>query len=724
MTNTVRAPHTAHHRLFTIGCAWSGQPSVYRHDPDRTHSYSHRARVPRSTSLQTAPTHPWAILTADSRHHRAVLAADFDASSGADAAADAAALSAVLIGLGCPHMIVRSSVDDHGNDSGNRHVLALLDEHWTPADSAAITGWLASSFTSFDRTPMSRSRYAAIRFPGSPHRGGGYADIAAIVAPSIVEAAGVLTGRHRAPADLAPQLLSLIAAAATGTRVQQSAAAPLRIVDDHKLINVAITIAAGVISSRSGRLQSPTTVVASTTPATPMSLHNTAALPDSDPSSQLGVSRWAPRRDAATTIEPLSTMTARITIQQPRATGTSASTTSPSAAADRLPEHVHGLLTRRGNLPVGTASQAQHAVLLALAARSYSPDDVVSMYLASDVEAFTHSRRAVVSGRAVPRTTAAAVDHLRRQYAKAQDKLGHRVNTRDADQHRVAIDTVTDAVVAALATADADPRLSFTRSGAAARRTLEAHLLTVLASASTTYHCGARDLARSAGLQSPQTAATHTRTLVALGYLTVSTPSEGRRAHEYQLMSPTTWTQGEPAPQDTHTRDSLGTLLAHRCAHFQHDVWLARRVGQDAALLALHLAHFETARDELPAATGLAPERVTELLARLADVGLLDEDYAPRLTQGSFEVAAERAGSSGAWSRVYRRWEIARARWAWWCAEQDFLTATHANKHAAYVGSALNERGRYPRTTSGHGDHHKATTAIAQTLPPLEVTVR
>ncbi|WP_347956143.1 hypothetical protein [Gordonia aichiensis] len=746
-TATPRTDHTAAERtqLFTIGCAWSSHPGRYRIDPTCEHRYRTARRAIPGTP---APNVPWAILTTDG-HLRTVLAADFDGSKGGDPIADATAFSALLSTLGCPHLVSRSSRDDNGHDSRNRHVLVLLHTPWNKRTSAVITAWMSRTFPTFDATPMAHSRTAAIRFPGAPHRGGGAAELATISAPAGTDPAGVLTGAVRAPADLHTRLLDVAATAATTTPAQLATPTDARVIDSPAVLDLLVRSAADVLEDRSGVLQpaesrpelavvtpaphapapapNPPTNADSSSPQPPVT--DPLTLPVRDPAARIGVSQWAPRRDDPTSLYPVSWYTRRWTINAVRPSSRAATQPSPAtrtmpasdieARLQALPAAVQSLLHQRGDLPPGTASGPQHGTLMSLAARDWTADQVVELALHTQSAAFTHSRRSVVYGRPIPRSERDFTDHLRRQFAHAQTSLTRRANTHTAPEHRAAIADLAALVVQVLAAADADPRLQFDRYTQTLRRVLEAHLLTALSAAATQYRCGSRDLARIAGLRSPQTAATATRALTAWGYLTLVEESRGTLANRYELRVPKDWTQGEPAPQAAPTRSNLGTLLAARCGHFQHDVWLSRTLGADAALLLLHLGHLETPASELPAATGLAPSRIAALTVRLQSVGLLDEAGNVVLTQSAYEGAAHATASAGAWSKVLRHWEIARLRWEWWCAESEFLRAPRDSKHQRYVSSVLDRRGRYPRTTDGNGDHHAAAVAVAATLPQL-----
>lgn len=746
-TATPLADHAAAERtqLFTIGCAWSSRPGRYRIDPTCEHRYRTARRALPGTP---APNVPWAILTTDGTD-RTILAADFDGSKGGDPIADAAAFSATLSTLGCPHLVSRSSRDSNGHDTGNRHILVLLHTRWNKRTSAVITAWMSRTYPTFDATPMAHSRTAAIRFPGAPHRGGGGAELAAISAPAGTDPAGVLTGAVRAPADLHTRLLDVAATAATTNCAQLATPPDSRVIDSPAVLDLLVRSAADVLEDRSGVLQPaeshPALAVVNTAPRAPVPASNQPAnaasrsphppvtapltLPVRDPAERIGVSQWAPRRDAPTSLHPVSWYTRRWTISTvtpstraatpPSTTNRIRPTSDIETRLQALPAAVQSLLHQRGDLPPGTASGPQHGTLMSLAARDWTADQVVELALHTQSAAFTHSRRSVVYGRPIPRSERGFIDHLRRQFVHAQNSLTRRANTHTDHEHHAAVAELAGLVVQVLAAADADPRLQFDRYFQTARRVLEAHLLTALSAAASQYRCGSRDLARIAGLRSPQTAATYTRSLTAWGYLSLVEESRGTLANRYELCVPDGWTQGEPAPHSTPRRDELGTLLAARCSHFQHDVWLSRSLGRDAALILLHLAHLETPTADIPAVTGLPAHQVHALLPKLQAAGLLTSDGAPVLTQAAYEVAAHATGSAGAWSKVLRHWEIERLRWEWWCAEGDFLRAPRDRKHQSYISSVLDRRGRYPRTADGNGDHHAAAVAVAATLPQL-----
>jgi hypothetical protein len=149
------------------------------------------------------PLTPWAVYLADRQGRFRLWCADLDAKGGAVAAeADADRLSALLGGLGVPHLVCRSG------PSGGRHVWVGLAEA-VDADLVGVwarllRGWLAS----LDVSALLNPATGCVRPPGAPHRHGGVSevlvgDVSVLTDPTVTveqvrEVIGHLAKRHLA----------------------------------------------------------------------------------------------------------------------------------------------------------------------------------------------------------------------------------------------------------------------------------------------------------------------------------------------------------------------------------------------------------------------------------------------------------------------------------------------------------------------------------------------
>ncbi|MFC0313650.1 hypothetical protein ACFQNE_02695 [Gordonia phosphorivorans] len=750
MSAPAAAPHTdLHAALFTIGLAWSGHPNTVRTDPQRRQVYTTTERAPLTARLQQPPNYPWAIHTTTAGRNRTILVADFDrARTDSDttpaptAAAEADLFSAMLSALGCPHLLVRSSVHD-GVDSGRRHVLVLLDQAWEPPIAAAVSDWLTRQFLTVDRSPMAASRTAAIRFPGAPHRGGGHAELAAIAAPDNADPHHVLTGQLRAPTDLATRLLACDPAGGAPVPADLIAGTAGRRIADPTEIDHLCQAAAHQIADRVGVLAPANPGhhrhLPPPPPLPPLAAIDPQLLAPDTAVRIVGGGAWASLIDPHNllphldelhrqAVESHATVTPMWRTQGHRICP-SPTVSRPNSGAGRDPRlralnpELARFLNAPGELPAHLdASAIQHRGLMSLVVRRLSFDDVWDLARPGR-QLFTHSyseRDGRHSSTRIPRTRTQFREHLRRQYLRACTAVEESGFAQPADTE--ASTAALNHVRRLLAAAERDTRMGYTKDGHTLMRVYTAHLKRAAATASRSYYAGCRDLAADAGIRSPQTVATANAQLVAAGYLIVEQPSEGRRATGWALGSGPDWTQGEPAPQ-TLPREDLWLLLATRSLHFQHDVWLASNAPTAASLVLLHLAHYgRRTVPELQAATGHSARAIVAATAWLNRVGLVDDQGEPAADQAAYIAAAERTHTAGAWSRLHHRWLCERARWDWWCAEKDFLSARNDTREQAWTSSVLADRGRYPRHPDNTPDHGAAMTACAHTITLTEVT--
>lgn len=381
------------------------------------------------------------------------------------------------------------------------------------------------------------------------------------------------------------------------------------------------------------------------------------------------------------------------------------------------------------------ASAIMFTALLGAAAAGWRHHDIALFATYFEAPAFTHAfrQRTQTGRRARPPRSVDSI--LRRQFAKA-----HAIAAR-TDRTLTALDTthhndLTDLAVGVLTAAD-HLAITHSRTRHTLRRVLEAMLGRALLASTPVFYAGCRDIAHDAGIASPQTAATKIRQLIALGFLTITQPAEGRRANQYRLSVPDLhqhhqWTQGIPAPQPTPWNEvfagqrttEIGELMMLRCGHFRHDVWTAEDVGDLAALTAFHWAH-QTGRNitAIAAGTGRSSGAVEQDLTTLRALNLIDRDGNPQLTHQRYVAAAHTTHTAGTWHRRRIRSLTEHHLWDWWCAENEFLAASQHAKRRVVDDTVLRDRGRYPRRFDAAGnpttpDHQRARTIIAAELQP------
>ncbi|WP_459257603.1 hypothetical protein [Paeniglutamicibacter antarcticus] len=119
---------------------------------------------------QDAPTEPWAVNLTDSQGLYRLLAFDFDAkdaSSQAQAAKDADALSRLLDAEGIAHVVCASG------PTGGRHLWIALAEPVSQQLAADFTESVKLISPTLDPSPLANPATGCVRPPGAPHRLGG-----------------------------------------------------------------------------------------------------------------------------------------------------------------------------------------------------------------------------------------------------------------------------------------------------------------------------------------------------------------------------------------------------------------------------------------------------------------------------------------------------------------------------------------------------------------------
>lgn len=757
-------PHLGQHipdayldALHAIAAAAAPRRRV-RVDATGTHTYA--THIPFGP---TAPTVPWAVELADGTEYLRLLAIDFDDTNGARPDLDADNFVDVLEGIGCPAILAQSSPE-----SLRRHVWVWLAEPWRPTRTAAFIRLLAAHYPTADLTALANPATGCVRFPGSPHRGGGTSTILSISLPPNCDAVAALVGSARAPEDLDHRIAIML----TG-RDRPTHTRGWRITDPDQIRDETLT-AAALLRQHGGLAYDPAPDTG--LPPIPAAAHNlrptlgllTVGQPGDITALSLAADAavtalWRRRLTRPVLPDPATRTSIptphRAAITPPAAADSSRDTAAtgdrtpaantpvapvPAAVANAgfasllsvLPAAVQQLLLP-SRTPLAAdldASAVQWTTLIACRRAGWSEQQVLDYDRRFTPPAFTHAHsRRHPSGTRVPRSSRATAKSLAKDYARTVDRA--HITPDDVD-----IDGVRDLAHQILDWADRCPALAFTVDTRILRCVLEAHLTVMLRSNRATYSVSTRELAWLAGVRSPQTALHYTRVLAGLGLLELTQPGEGTRAHTYRILgAPThthpnppthtavppltcTWTQGGHAPRTTVWGEISGVLqnvefaelLAQRTTHFRHDVWCAASVGEHAAVVAFWVAHHGIRDvDSLARHCAITADEVRESLSALHDLGLLDTDLTPTLSAHTYQEAAHRTGTAGVWDRRKFGWDMQALRWQWWCAETDLLTATNGSPEHIAARATLNEfGGRYPRYRHTGEPHHTRALTI------------
>ncbi|WP_197028063.1 TOTE conflict system archaeo-eukaryotic primase domain-containing protein [Gordonia alkanivorans] len=748
--------------IWNVMLAWSPRAAV-RTDRHREHVYATTAlrRNRRNIQDHKHPEFPVAIHLHDQLGQLRLLACDFDdRGSGVDPDADAADFADLLDRLQCPSITVESSRDGRG-----RHVWVFLSEALSHRRQLLLTDALVRRYRSLDRSPLCNTSTGCVRYPGSSHRRGGHSRVTSIGVPVDANHAAIFTGLRRAPADIDARIIDALDSLGPHPATDLAPRDTMRRVDEPSMIHNAIRAAATRL-----RAHHNTPLPPEADPHLPAAPVPTAhrlpqilplkprTLTAEQPSGTLDLYQLAAlrrherrRRRGATNLgtpplqrTPLTQVDADATEYTNRWTAQWSIHDIDRADALGLGDHIAALnqrartLLNPNNPPLehtADHSRVMFSALLSAAAAGWSSTDIELFSTHFTPPAFSHAytERTSHGRRARHPSTAAAV--LARQFGKARAVIARTgVHTRDGNQPPRT--QLASLAVDVLAAADSHG-IDYTCRMHTTRRVLEAMLARALLADTDTFYAGVRDIALDAGIASPQTVATKISDLVALGYLTIVTPSQGRRAHQYRITAPRQhtaehWTQGSTAPggtpwgrliQDLPTTE-IGELLQLRTGHFRHDVWTAQHVGDLVALTAFHYVH-TSGQDpnQVSAHSGRSPQNVHHDLDILTELGLLDADGTPHFTHDRYVAAADATGTAGYWHRRRIWFRAEHQAWDWWCAEVEFLSATKASTPTVAARTILKERGRYPRIAAtgdqpARPDHAHARALIAAELAP------
>lgn len=379
-----------------------------------------------------------------------------------------------------------------------------------------------------------------------------------------------------------------------------------------------------------------------------------------------------------------------------------------------LPHHTAALLVTAPS--TGTDRSALvHSIFLSMARAGHTLDD---------------ARSAVATAPGLIRLREdAARGHCdtERQWARAVTRAATFTHT-PAQGPRESIDDELDDIEHALA---ATMARWGRRGGASDERIL--HALTVLARTARTrvLDIDCRRLAQASALDA-STVSRRLRVLAAEGWVTLTTPSVGRKASTWTLNLPTdvasdtsSATQGEPAPASA-TGLSLLT-------HHTHDLWSSSRCGGLGAATArvhwLYRAGVDSL-SRLSERTGYGAAFIRMALKRLDSVGLLNVKVTGEQLVWTFETVANARGVVGVNAHRAARHLVDRELFAWWNDEQQWR-ATPGKKRgvrrtsdtgalALPISAPTRVRyGRFPTKPTGKADYTSARAIVSRACAPL-----
>lgn len=758
---------TALDDAFFLALAWSPVPRVHV-DHRRTHRYVARdLRVggkaselgPRlARSRFKRPDYPVAVPLHDQLGQLRLLVLDFDDHArDANPVNDAHDVMLLLDQIGCPYVYAASSRTGLG-----RHLWIYLTEAMSAVRQLNLLRALVGRYRTLDLTPLQNMHTGCVRHPGAAHREGGHSEILRVGVPPNSDATAVFSGASRAPRDIDQRLHAAIEARTAGEQPAWLAGSPKnRHVVDCQEISSALhdaakeVLAAGCcpLPAIESTLLAECPTAASSADHVPLLSPLRFSLPPTTPPTSLSQDNNLCAQALAGIV---SVQEGHLPIASEAESAANRDLPDPASKAlkwrlddwnrlklldlethlQSLPQHVQNLLNPSYRPLPGDddASAVQFRALVECVRSGWTFDTVYAFERHFSPFAFTHSRSVRSGSGRRPRTQQATRTHLLRQYRRAS-RVAH--IAAHGDIHRDSRSLLLERVIGILDRADT-LNIGYTRTHHTTRRVLEAHLARALASNSSEYYAGTRDLAADCGVRSPQTALTETHRLVRLGLLEIAHEGQGRLANQYRLCftppPPKNWTQGEPAPGPSFWGRvagglrlvDLGEVLRMRTRHFRHDVWLSAGTGAEAALVAFHLAQSESADPDLISArSGLPTSDVRHYLLVMTDLGLVTGQGKANLTSQSYRFAADRSGTAGLWHRQRVRWRAEQKAWDWWCAETEFLSANCASTASVAAETAVGSLGRYPRKPGKSPgpdlpDHAEAQRLMFLALAPSE----
>lgn len=386
------------------------------------------------------------------------------------------------------------------------------------------------------------------------------------------------------------------------------------------------------------------------------------------------------------------------------------------------------------NAAHGDASSTLWRVLIGAAAARWRHADVAA--LVDQHAGLEHLRSRREGAARAPRSSAAAAAILRRQWDKAVRYVAGSDRRRGSDPTFDARASDVAAHVRALQErADAAAGRWSRGGGPADRRVLDALSVLALQAVSTVLEADIRRLALHTGL-GRETARTSLHRLAADGWIARDSCADGPHGARWNIdphyvlhRNPgVTRSQADPRPgtlpaAGSALRRLLLDELTARAAASRHDVFTyGRSLGLHAGNIYARLTSAPTPLARL--AARLADDASTLLapLQLLSRYGLTREN-----TLGWLATELERRDVAAATLVVTGRLDARRARyrlerelWAWWQAEQTWMTSRrtqkrsrhHPTQFALLPDAQLNRHGGHPRRPDGRADYRVARTYV------------
>jgi hypothetical protein len=390
----------------------------------------------------------------------------------------------------------------------------------------------------------------------------------------------------------------------------------------------------------------------------------------------------------------------------------------------------------------GDASAVLWRVLIGAASARWKHADVAALVTTHPGMEHLHTYRLSTGTRTqrVRRTASDTAATLARQWAKA---VAHVASSPRQIGEDPTFDARADAIAAHIRDvqerADAAAGRWTHGRGPADRRVLDVLSVLSLQALSTDLEADIRRLGLLAGI-GRETARVALRRLASDGWITKIQEAEGPRGAHWRIR-PTrnihsnqqqSRSQADPRPAGAGAAERLTLLaqLTQRIRDCAHDVFtLGPGLGHFAGNL------YARTTSTAQSLTGLATEISTtvshaaQILERLASAGLLIHSPAGwrRHTTDRRRAAAKRLQTYGCLAQRAARYELERELWAWWQAEQTWMTAPRRTASSRRAGPGqlelipelgTNAYGAHPRRADGKADYRRARWLLATGQAP------
>lgn len=390
----------------------------------------------------------------------------------------------------------------------------------------------------------------------------------------------------------------------------------------------------------------------------------------------------------------------------------------------------------------GDASTVLWRVLIGAVAARWRYDDVA--VLVSTAPGLEHVRTMRDGSGRSPRPVAgdsSAEMTLRRQWKKA---VWHVASSAGSVGNDPTFDARAGEIAAHVheiqVKADAAAGRWTTRGGPADRRILDVLCALALQAVTDDLEADTRRLALLAGI-GRETARTALLRLAADGWIAQTRPAEGPHGAHWTIDpqsvihkdGATSRSQGFPRPEGAGTaqRSVLLTLLTARLSDARHDAFTsAGALGHRTGNLFSHTSPTPQTLEELTRMVGGTPAQTRRDLERLEKHGLVHAslDGWRRRSVDRRRAAAISLGVAGRLAERLVRYRLERELWAWWRAEETWMSAprrTDASRRAGYgqlsllpdVGPGI--YGAHPRRLDGRADYRLARRVLTAEHTPL-----